>query len=71
MNPKKIIPSKLGALDLRSEVKEYEAHHESAEIELGSCPHRSVQIVDGELKCACGAAWAGPGLAKLQKLLSV
>lgn len=61
----------LKPLDLKKEVKDYEAFSEEKELKFERCPHRNTEIKDGELRCLnCSAAWSGPGINRLQKLLS-
>lgn len=43
---------------------------ETKEVEFRSCKHSNAKIVDGYLRCMCGAAWSGPGLDKLLRLFS-
>lgn len=42
---------------------------EKTELTFTKCPHKKVSVVNGELRCACGAAWSGPNIAELYKLL--
>ncbi len=61
----------LDPLNLEPEAKKYDAFSETKELEFKRCLHKNTKIINGELKCLdCRAAWSGPGLNKLQKLLS-
>lgn len=48
--------------------EEYEAVKETVELNFKKCSHKDAIIVNNELRCNCGAAWAGPQLHYLQKL---
>lgn len=63
---------KLPPLDFREDVNKYEAFSESKEVEFTKCPHKETKIVDGTLKCKCGAGWSDSvlNLLELQRLLS-
>lgn len=54
------LPSKLD--------EEYEATKETVELNFKKCNHKEAQIINNELRCRCGAAYAGPRLDLLQKL---
>lgn len=57
--------------ELSEEVKLFEAHSESRELNKERCTHKGkVSIVDGVLKCTCGACWGGPQIETLYKLLN-
>lgn len=60
--------SKLPPLDLEDEVEKFEAFSETTDVKFKRCKHTNAKIIDGELRCPCGAAWVG-NLEKLQRLL--
>jgi hypothetical protein len=64
--------SNLAPLDLTEEVEKYEAFEEKREVAFVKCPHKHTKIVNGRLKCSCGAGWTDSldNLLKLQKLLT-
>lgn len=63
--------SKLPPLNFKDEVNKYEAFQETKEVEFVACPHKETKIVNGTLKCKCGAGWSSSidNLLHLQKLL--
>lgn len=61
---------KLPPLDFSQEVEEYEAHEERRDVTLKRCDHSRAKVVNGELRCPCGAGWSGPRLAELQEKLA-
>ena len=63
------MPSKIKPLNFKDEVKEYEAFEEKTTLNFNQCKHKNVEIVDGWLKCKCGAAWTGYGIQDVYKLL--
>ncbi|MCC7571443.1 hypothetical protein KO465_09040 [Candidatus Micrarchaeota archaeon] len=60
-------PNKLPPIDFKDEEK-YDPVSESTTIDLKRCSHKSAKIVNGELRCKCGAAWRGFRLSELQEL---
>lgn len=50
----------LPALDFKEEIELYEAKEEKTEINFPKCSHKETTIIDGWLKCKCGAGWTGP-----------
>jgi hypothetical protein len=66
------MPSSLPPLDFKEDIEKYEAFEEKKEIAFPKCNHSKAKIVDGKLKCHCGAGWTDtlPNLLKLQELLS-
>ncbi|MHA1303090.1 MAG: hypothetical protein ACTSPI_05240 [Candidatus Heimdallarchaeaceae archaeon] len=46
--------------------KKYKTHLEETELDSNKCNHiGKVKLVNGELRCSCGAAWSGPGIERL------
>jgi len=46
--------------EIAEEHKKYKTHQEEASINSGRCNHKGkVKIIDGELRCSCGAGWKG------------
>ena len=62
---------KLPPLKFNDEIKEYEAYEEKTEVAFKKCPHHDTSVVDGWLKCKCGAGWQSDinTLQRLQKTL--
>jgi hypothetical protein len=59
------------AKEIKEEVKKFEAHSESRELSKERCDHKNkVKIVGHELRCSCQAAWSGPQIETLYKLLT-
>ena len=52
-------------VEIDEEVKTYDAHAEQAQVEFPKCNHKKAKVVDGSLRCPCGAAWSGPRLSEL------
>ena len=56
---------------IKEEHKLYKTKQESTNISTDRCDHRfKVEIIDGVLKCKCGASWSGPGLDTLFDIFS-
>jgi len=52
--------------DIDKEVKKYKAFSERTELPSTKCDHKGkVKIIDGELRCSCGAGWRGPEIDTL------
>jgi hypothetical protein len=66
------MPSDLPPLDFKEDVEKYEAFEEKKEVSFPKCNHSKAKIVDGRLRCTCGASWIDKlsNLLKLQELLS-
>lgn len=47
----------------------FDGEKERIELNFKRCFHKSVDIVNNELRCTCGAGWSGPNIAHLYKLL--
>jgi len=45
--------------DLDKEIEEFDSYQEKTKLEFEKCKHKNVTIVNGELRCKCGAAWMG------------
>ena len=54
----------LGAFDGEKESKEL-----PRDVDLPKCKHKNVTIKNNELRCKCGAAWSGPNIERLYKVL--
>jgi len=63
--------SNLPPLDFKEDVEKYDAFEEKKTVEFVKCPHKHTTIINGTLKCKCGAGWSGDvtDLIELQKLL--
>ena len=55
--------------DIEKEVVKYDAYQESRPTNIKKCKHKAVKFMNGELRCKCGAAWQGPRIAELYKIL--
>lgn len=52
--------------EIAKEHKNYDTHQEEKRIPYGKCNHiGKVKIIDGELRCSCGAGWRGPEIDTL------
>ena len=40
-------------------------------IEMSECKHKSARVIDGVLRCKCGACWTGPRIGEVEKLLKM
>jgi len=60
----------LKPLNLSEDIEKYEARSETVEVNLKRCKHENVKFESGILRCPCGAAWSGPRLDELYRLLS-
>jgi hypothetical protein len=56
--------------DIKEDHEKFETHLESHEVSTDRCKHKDAKIVDGVLRCTCGAAWGGPEIETLYKLLT-
>jgi hypothetical protein len=56
---------------IEEEKEKYSAHSEQREISKKKCKHSNAVFKDGEIRCPCGAAWAGPGLDRLARSLKI
>jgi len=54
---------------INEESQKHDAYMEKRAVKFSKCPHKNITIKDGEARCSCGAAWRGPRLADLLKLL--
>lgn len=65
------MPSNLKPIDFKEDVENYDAFHETKQIEFSQCNHRDSWIENGEVKCKCGAHWSAPSnvLNRLLKAL--
>jgi hypothetical protein len=50
---------------VKDEVANYDAYEESKPVKFKKCKHKQVAVMDGELRCACGAAWRGARIIDL------
>ena len=50
---------------IKKETKKYDAHAEARPVNFRKCRHKQVKVVDGELRCSCGAGWRGPRLVEV------
>ena len=48
----------------------WEGEKFSTEIKEVRCKHKESKIINGELRCPCGACWSGANLDQLLKLLT-
>lgn len=59
------------AKEIKEEHKLYKTKLESTDIVSDRCNHQGkVEIINGVLKCKCGAAWSGPGIDTLLDIFS-
>lgn len=63
----RIMKSKYFFEEFKDQIKEehqaYETHLEEKEHNFKQCDHKGkVKIINGTLKCSCGAGWSGPQL---------
>lgn len=59
------------AKEIKEEHKLYKTKLESTDISTDRCDHKGkVEILNGILRCRCGASWSGPGLDTLFDLFS-
>jgi hypothetical protein len=57
--------------EIAEEHKKFETHLEQKELTNEKCTHfGKVEFVNGELRCRCGAGWAGPNLDILYELFN-
>lgn len=57
--------------EAEEEHKKFDAFQEVRTISKDKCNHKGkVKMVDGILRCQCGAAWGGPEIATLYKLFN-
>jgi hypothetical protein len=42
---------------------------QKTEVKFERCTHKNISFVNGELRCPCGVAYAGPNLHELYTLL--
>lgn len=61
--------TELPPISFEEDIKKYEAYEEKTETKSTKCPHTSVKIVNGQLRCACGASWGGARIDKLYTAL--
>ena len=54
----------LGAFDGEKETKEL-----PRDVDLPKCKHKNIIMKNNEIRCKCGAAWAGKEIDKLYKTL--
>jgi hypothetical protein len=47
----------------------FDGEKQKTELKMERCSHSKVSFKNGELWCPCGAAWSGPNLHLLYKLL--
>ncbi len=59
--------SNLPPLSLDTEVADFKAYKETTTLQKKSCNHKEIKYINGELRCKCGVAYAGPGLDRLYK----
>lgn len=45
--------------NIKEEHQQFDTHTESTDISIKNCSHADVKMVDGVLRCKCGAAWSG------------
>lgn len=55
--------------EIDEEVVNYKAKGEKRRVGFRKCKHKQAKVVDGELRCSCGAAWSGPRIAELLKVI--
>lgn len=60
---------KLPPLELQEEVDQFKAYKEVTDLNFRKCSHKDVKYSNGQLRCVCGAAWAGSGIDRLYKAL--
>ena len=54
---------------VQKEIRDYKAKSEEKPIEFRKCRHKNAKVINGQLRCSCGAAWRGPRLIDLLNLL--
>jgi len=64
MKTKKQSDNKIDPID-ESIDKELNPHIEKTNVELKRCEHKNVKLVDGEIRCSCGAGWSGKNIQRL------
>ncbi len=47
----------------------FDGDKQNTEIKFQRCKHKNATFTGSEIRCSCGAAWTGPDLHKLYKLL--
>ena len=56
---------------LKEEKEKFKAKSETVDVPIRVCKHKGkVSIIDGELRCKCGAAWSGPEIETLYKIFN-
>lgn len=60
--------AKLPPIDFQEDIEKFEAFQETTKVKFKGCKHKNTKIVDGELRCQCGAAWIG-NIEKLKEIL--
>lgn len=63
----------LPPIDIKEDIKKYEAHSETTELSFKGCTHKQAQYnrEKGEIRCICGSAWSGERLHELAKALKL
>lgn len=64
MNSKKLPP-----IDFKEEVDNFKAYQENTDVKLNKCSHENIKVENGEIRCACGSAWSGPGIERLYQAM--
>ena len=64
--------SNLPPIDFSDEIKKFDAYHESKKVKMNKCNHiGKAKLVNGEIRCVCGAGWSGGNIAALAKALKI
>lgn len=58
----------LSRIDLKEEREKYNAYEEEAKVQMKKCDHSKSTVINGELRCTCGASWSGARIDELYKL---
>lgn len=57
--------------EIAKENKKYKSYSETSDVPLNKCDHiGKVEIIDGELRCKCGAGWRGSEVKHLFDLFA-
>lgn len=52
--------------EIAKETKKYKAYSETKELPQTKCDHfGKVKMINGELRCSCGAGWSGANIDQL------
>lgn len=49
--------------------KKLDGFSEEITLSFPKCNHRGAKLLNGYLRCPCGACWQGPGIEEIYKIL--